>query len=341
MTLKNSPNADEIVGYLENTCGVVPPKRLDVMVTSLEALGLRSLAKESPKSLPFLHPLVVPIAEKGRESAVCPAVGMDKEGIIGLLRWPKASLKADMPVVFCDAETGLVTLLATKVADYVKRLSCESDFFQLAAASCIIDASNAEVRYEDQYEAGSVFNFGRGLDVYCVMRIAAFPSTYRALVQSHKDKSDVASALITCEKATSTFGEYGECHVFQAQVLAKEPGYELEARDSARAALAGPLWTMGVSKPTMDEMARLAGKDSIEQYASDLKNFKSGGAAAKTTSTLEAALDQAAFSMDCLVLDAYSEGGELPVAWADLRPELAALYTEGGLPEVANLVKGD
>jgi hypothetical protein len=272
-----------------------------------------------------------------------------------------------MPVVFCDAETGLVSLLANRVSDYVKRLCCESDFLHLAAAPGLVEAANGSLPPKDQYELGSVHKFSRGLEVYCALRIAAFPSTYRALAASHKSKGDVASALVTCEKAASVFEAYGESHAFQAQMLQREPGYELEARDAARSALSKPLWTMGgallgfpddshttTTTTVVPDMVHLAGKASVGEYLSDLKRAKEssalgggGSGAGATQSPQEAALDQAAFAMDCHVLEAFAwagaaaAGSQAPIDWASMRPRLVGICESGGLTELSVLVRGE
>jgi len=340
--------AATIGAYCETTCGVVPPRRLGAMVRTLEAAGLRSLAGQPPKETPFLHPLVIPVAAKegGGGGGGAPSTGGSEGGVVGLLRWPKASLSSDLPVVFCSASTGGLTLLASKVSDYVKRVAAESDFLGLDGSAAVLEAANQGLAYEEQYEAGSVANFGRGLDRYCILRIAAFPDSYMGLVVEHKERGDVASALITCEKACEVFAEYGALDVFQARALAQEPGYDLEARDAARTALGKPLWTSGEGGAGLLEVAQLAGKADLAEYAADLakaEGAKEAEAARMGQPAATSFLDRAARAMDHAVLDAFAAAGSeaAPVDWASQREALATLYAQGDLTQVANLVRGD
>jgi len=297
--------------------GIVAPKSLGQLVQILELKGMKLSGTSADLNV---HPLIIPL--------VLSPTG----GVIGLLRWPRASLNLDVPLVISDQVTGAVRLLGLKVTDYVRKLAAEADFEELEEAEAIIELANKGLPYEKTYEAGSVKNFNRGVDRFLLTKVAAFPETYEALTQDHISKGDVTSALITAEKYCSVFGDFGDPHVFQAKLLAKEPGYDLEARDAARTALGKPLWTMNPGD--LDGIAKLAGKQGVEDYANALRMSYTGPSATATKS--DVALDRAARIMDYAVLDAAVSSSSL--AWDSFRAELSELYETGLLPEVSKLV---
>ena len=180
------PAMTDLVDYLELKQNVVAPKKLAHLCEILGILGMEvfDFSPEPPRMPSHVHPLVVPLAS-------------DASGVIGVLRWPRAKLSTELPVVRCEPSSGQVTLLAKSCADYAARLAAEADFREHCQAPTILGLANLQVPYEKQIEAGSVKNFNRGIDRYLLLKVAPFPDTYRNLAQGHLERGDRSSALIT------------------------------------------------------------------------------------------------------------------------------------------------
>jgi hypothetical protein len=280
---------------------------------------------EPPYMTPdWMHPLCFPLAR-------------DAEGcVVGLLRWPKAKLSTDLPVVRCEP-SGQVAILAKTVSDYATRLAAELDFAESPLSDAAVSLANEGWPYEKQLEAGSVKNFGRGLERYLILRVGPFPDTYQALARGHLDRRDATSALITAEKACAVFPEFGALHVWQAAMLSEEPGYGEEARDAARNALEKPLWTLGISSRAQFEslVALAEKKGGLDGYASEYRRLS---LEVKATASADQHTDNAARAMDEAVLTAAQS--DAAVSWASLRPLLAETYAKAAVSDVARLCRG-
>ena len=115
------------MGYVENY-GIVAPKGLRQLVEILEVLGWRREENALADGL-NCHPLVIPLA--------C----WDDGTVIGLLRWPKASLNLDAPLVLSKPK-GDIELLALKVDDYVLKMAAEADYEKVDGAGEILEIAN-------------------------------------------------------------------------------------------------------------------------------------------------------------------------------------------------------
>lgn len=275
----------------------------------------------------WTHPLCFPLATMGEGS---------EEHVIGLLRWPRAKLSTELPVIKCNSR-GQITVLAQTAAHYASRLAAELDFSDSPLAPEALILANTGWPYEKQLESGSVKNFGRGLDRYLILRVAPFPDTYQALAQGHLERGDATSALITAEKVCEVFPEYGHLHLWQSSLLSMQPGYGEEARDAARCALEKPFWTLGISSraqfESLLEVAEIKG--GLDAFAAE---YAQKSQEAKATKSDDQFTDNASRAMDEAVLAAARRDG--PVNWASVRPELAEAYDRAALEDVGRLVRG-
>jgi len=306
---------------------VVPPKNLGALRDIFALQGMTVTSGEPPYETPdWVHPLCFPLAQEAGDDGC----------VVGLLRWPKAKLSTELPVIRCE-KSGQVTVLSKSVAGYATRLAAELDFAESPLAEEAVSFANERWPYEKQYEAGSVKNFGRGLERYMILRVGPFPDTYQSLAQGHLDRNDVTSALITAEKACSEFAEFGALHVWQAHMLSKEPGYGEEARDAARTALEKPLWTLGFSsRAQFESLTTLAEKKGgLDGFATE---YRQKPVQVQNTAIAEQYTDKAARAMDEAVLAAAQ--ADSAVSWEPLRPLLAECYAKADINDVARLCQG-
>ena len=318
--------------YLEY-CGIVPPKRLGSLLRVLQLQDMKLMEPPPQGSYGGYHPLVVPLAKDADDS------------VVGLLRWPTAKRSDDLPVVrACFQAPAALTLVAKSVPDYVMRAAAAADFAGTPCSSDIVDIANEGLPYEKQYERGSVKNFNKGLDRYLLLRVAAFPDTYESLARDHLDtRKDEQSALITAEKACDVFGDWASMHAFQARLLTLVPGYDLEARDSARAALSKPLWTLGCDIDEFRELVLLAGKESVSDFVTAYRKMAENERTSPDVLSGKipperAAIDAASRLMDLAVCDTFFS--EEKHDWDSVRPKLGELYTASGSTSLARLVLG-
>ena len=168
------------------------------------------------------------------------------------------------------------------------------------------------------------------------MSVGAFPDVYEGLARFHLAKGDVASALVTCERATSCAPGWASPHAFHADVL-MEVGREAEGRDAARFGLTLPLWTAG-SVERVREMGAVAGYQDAESlgkiyrrlYEDERVEEIQGGKAPE-----QVALDRAAWLLDVCVAETDGFTG----GWDDVRERLAELYDAAGLEDMATFVR--
>eukprot|EP00798_Chlamydomonas_sp_ICE-L_P020266 gene20266-27020_t len=101
--------------FIEEIAVCKSPKRLSSILKALEASGSKTV---SPSSREGLHPLLIPLVEDAKTSAVtC------------LLRWPQPAeyTNMTMPVVSLKRGAVSVTLIARSVDEYLHRMLAEED----------------------------------------------------------------------------------------------------------------------------------------------------------------------------------------------------------------------
>lgn len=132
--------------YLTSVASVEAPARLEVLLEVLLASD-PSLEPMAPTTRGGgVHPLVIPLAQ-------------NQTGHFGLLRAPTAARADPLPVVWCSAGHGGMTLQCTNSDNFVVGLAVEADHEEDAAAEALIETANKGLEYEEAYEMGSVRNF--------------------------------------------------------------------------------------------------------------------------------------------------------------------------------------
>lgn len=165
------------------------------------------------------------------------------------------------------------------------------------------------------------------------MRAGPFPDIYEDLVRFHRAKGDEQSALITCERAATTFPGWGRAHAFHAGVL-KEMNREMEARDAARFSLQMPLWTLG-GRDVVEDMRKLAGyveEDSLPKIFKRLYEDKREQEIADGKQPQQVALDRAAYLLDLCVAERRED-------WEAAKMGLTELYEEANMDDFATFVR--
>eukprot|EP00897_Mesotaenium_endlicherianum_P008829 jgi/Mesen1/7975/ME000424S07147 len=266
----------------------------------LDILKLKGEEPTSPADRRGMLPLAIPLT-------VNPTTGE----VTALLRWPTAPEGMDMPVVRVH-KSGVI-LLSKTIEAYVKRALAEEDAAGGGGSPGPMAAA-LEKRGRKLYIAGAFVESGvPKLDVFLMKKIYRRQLTSVGHYEHSKSlESGVeVSALITGEfySGRQHFPGFGRPFVFSAELLLKV-GRTGEAKDAARIALKSPWWTLGTP---YQEVAELAGwGDAQLEFALE-----------------RVALDQAAFLLDLASVDC---------SWDAKRDQLAALYEEGGLKEVADFI---
>lgn len=223
-----------------------------------------------------------------------------------------------------------LTLIASSSVCAVTRALATADFSgRRAEAAAIREASSLALAYQD----GEVDKSGLGLERYLIMKTGPFPEIYEGLVQFHKTKGDEQSALITCERAATTFPGWGRGHAFHANIL-RDMGRESEARDAARFALQIPLWTLG-GHDVVENMRQLAGyveEESLPKIFKRLYEDKREKEIEEGKQPAQVALDRAAYLLDLCVAERRED-------WESAKLGLADLYEEAGMSDFATFVK--
>ena len=81
------------------------------------------------------------------------------------------------------------------------------------------------------------------LDRYLLTKVGPFPDCYERLAQNFKDKDNIVSALITCERSVSLFYSWGHPLHFHTKML-RDAGRPHECLEAARSAMGLPKWTL-------------------------------------------------------------------------------------------------
>ncbi|MFT5584574.1 MAG: hypothetical protein ACI9VR_002159 [Cognaticolwellia sp.] len=263
--------------------------------------GLEDAELVDPRARGGLHPLVIPVAKT------------DQGITIGLLRWPTATDNFPLPVVRVG-NVGM-SLWAASIDQLLHSELATRD----ADGEDLAGLSAAANREELLYKAGTLAESGLPLKAYLLLRVAGLPHLYEELALKHKAKGDHTSAAVTAERAGVASKGWGRPQAFLSRLL-EEQGMPDSGREAARAALSLPIWTLGAP---FEEIALRAGWKApitAQPY--------------RTLAELpdKPILDRAAHWMDVWAIE---EGD-----WDALRPKLAELYSEAGLPHIAAFVGG-
>ncbi len=252
-----------------------------------------------PEDRAGLHPLVVPLARA------------EDGQTIGLLRW--ATPPRDMPWPLVSAGELGMRLLANSPDQWIWKELATRDADKEHLGGLVLAAN----RDEQLYEPGDLEASKLPLMAYLVLRVGGLPEVYEELALRHLERGDVMAALVTADRLCNVARGWALGHAFRSELLAGQGRHEAAA-DSARAALVDPVWTLG--RP-FEPVARRAGW----KHTVDGRGYR-----LLAEDTERSPLDRAAHWLDAWAVD----GGD----WDELRPVLAELYDEGGLPELARFV---
>ena len=284
--------------FLSTVAGVAPPPRLTAWQAILAGSGAEIL---DPGARAGLHPLVVPVAR-------------DPLGaVVGLLCWPTAPEGFPPPVVrqyVQGPRRWSLELVATSVDAAVHRELVARD----AAGEALPPADPSDPA--PVYRAGDLAASGLPLASYRLTRIGEVHGFFEELVDRHLERGATMAALVTADRALRVAPGWARPLAFRALLLARL-GQDDEARDTAAAALAEPIWTMG---HPFGEVAAIAGwrrvtSEPFRRLADDPQKLPA---------------DRAAHLLDAVAV----EGGD----WGRDRDRIAALYAEAGLAGAAALV---
>lgn len=230
--------------YIINTAKVpIPPARLN---TLLQLLQLNGDTLSNPRDRKGLNPFLIPLAKSSKDgSSIC------------FIRWPTQKEGMDLQIVRTN-EVG-ITLEAMGTDQLCKRIVIEQDFYgEPSALDAVSILNNGGISYQ-LGEFMPFFKSGKfpvlskedqrlAIDRYLLTKVGAFPDCYERLANRFVELGDEVSGLVTCERAVSIFYGWGHPNGFQAKILNKLPGRDIEAKDSARAAMISPKWTLAKSK---------------------------------------------------------------------------------------------
>lgn len=319
-TLQTAEHVKEIERYLRNIAKADSPPYLDAMVYTL--LKQPGAEATTPSARHNMHPFFIPVVKKENTNTVT-----------GLLRWPTPPEEFPLPVVTCSQNDPCLTLVSPSTKSFVTRAIAEADYAGREAQRDDIRSSSV---LAVGYQNGDVDKSGLGIERYLTVHTEGFPDIYEGLAQFHLAKGDESSALITCERAARAQAGWGRAHAFHAEIL-KGLGRELEARDAARFSLQLPLWTIG-SVTRVRDMAVLAGyqeEESLRKIYRTLYEDKREKEIAEGKPSAQVALDRAAWLLDVCVAEK-EWGGK---GWEDIREQLAELYDEAGMNDLATFVR--
>jgi hypothetical protein len=245
-----------------------------------------------------LLPLLVPLGRRGDE-------------IVGILRWPTPESDTPNPVVRTHGHQ--LHLVAPSVEALLHRSLVELD----ARGAWDFAFAVAADPEGSLYTRGALAASRLPLPAYLLMKVGVDHDFFAKLIDRHFERGDETAALVTGDRVARESYGFARAVALRAHSLARA-GKMTEAAEAARTALYQPVWTLG---EPFAPFARLAGwKSPVTSIAYQRL----------ATDTTKLPADRAAHLMDQVAVD---EGD-----WDAIRPELAALYQEAGLAEVAELV---
>jgi len=312
------------------------PARLDSL---LKILALDEDAEiVSPSERQGLNPFLVPLAKSKKSTN--PA-----HGILCYIRWPTQKEGAELQLVR-TTEAG-ITLEALTTSEYIVRKAVELDFAADPLAQQVLDLVN-----EDQpvslYKIGDYMAFMKSgkfptltemdrrivLDKFLLTKVGQFPDSYERIANNFFEAKNEVSALVTCERALGIFYGWGSTSAFHSAMLLQCDGREKEARDSAKAAMGMPAWTIAPTWANLEKCAATAGFSGLS-ILGEMHHFRSNDERkdeiGEGLSPIQFTLDQAAHLMDAV---AFGKGD-----WESARPVIAQKYRDGGYPEMAEFIE--
>lgn len=283
--------------FLRDTAGLVVPPRLKALLMYFAG----SLDLMSPDQTEGVHPLVIPI-------------GVDEDGgIYGFLRWPTPPNTLPIPIVRQVGSS--IFLMANSADEMLHRELAWRDAQDDESPGALLVAAN---RDEPLYEIGDVARTGLPLPAYFLLKVGVPTSFFEDLIDGHMERGDETAAMVTAERACSAALGWGRPHAIRTKLLIRLGKLE-EARDSARAALLEPIWTLGTP---FEPIAKLAGWNPPI-------TARPFWELVEDTSKLPG--DRAAHLMDAVAVEGAS--------WVDHRTALASLYDEAELPQLADFIR--
>ena len=247
--------------------------------------------------------LLAVLAERGEtpttdRSGLCPLLeplSKDAGGTTALLRWPTPP--KDMPAPLVRQVGHGVRLLAASTEQFLRRVD-------------VLREHAGHPPTGPVYVPGSLAASKLPVHAYLLLKVGGLPETYEALAVRHEEKGDLTAALVTLDRCAGLFPDWGRYHALRAELFQRQERLD-EARDTARAALAQPLWTLGAPVADVAAMAKL-------EITSERVRGLEGPI-----------LDRAAHLLDAAFLEE---------DWDAVRAPLSAIYREAGLDEVADFV---
>lgn len=351
---------DKHVSFLSGPAKVDPiPQRFRTLLQILELKCKNSKEEDFSNIVPCptaarkgINPFLVPIAENV----------VTKE-LLSFIRWPTQKANMDLQIVRASAD-GMLTLVSLGTDQYCHRLAVEMDFFGHPEAGAAIALLNSVGEVPINYKQGDFLPFLKSgkfpaitpadlrlvLDRFLLTKVGAFPDCYERLANDFFEKGNTVSALVTCERASSVFYGWGHPMAFHSNMLQRIPDRDKEARDTARASMSMPKWTLAPNKAGLQKAVITAGfTDS--SILGDLHAFRARDVREKDVaeglSPIQVTLDQAAHLMDAVALGISSnfikvdtEAGNENYfnSWDDARVELASKYRQGGYPDMADFI---
>ncbi len=230
--------------------------------------------------------------------------------VLGLLRWPTPDAGTATPVVRTDGWQ--VTLVGPSVDAVLHRALATAD---------------AEDRWDDALASHTDALYLRGtlaasrlpLAGYLMMRVGVDHGFFEERIAAHEARGDIDAALVTADRLMQDTHGFARAGAIRAWTLARARRLE-EAADAARLTLLQPAWTLG---EPFAPIARLAGwTDPITSW----------GFRRLADDDSRPPADRAAHRMDQVAVDRGP--------WEAIRLELASLYEEAGLSDLADWING-
>jgi len=333
LSLESQVTSEAHVKFIENMALTKAPSQIS---TLFKLLNIRGDLFVSPDEREAMNPFLIPISKPNDRT----------NATLCFVRWPTPQDDSDMQLVY-NYPAG-IELAAMSTEHMCRRITCEMDFYGEIGAKKAVEILNHDgMDYKSgdylpylksgKFPAITTHDLRLVLDRYLLTKVGPFPDCYERLALNFKDKNDIVSSLVTCERAVSLFYGFGHPVSFHAKLL-REIGREIESRDAAKAALGMPLWTCSRSNEDMNDLALLAGFTGAQilgemhlYRANDSREEEMEGDNGLEPEQL--ALDQAAHLMDAVVMGA-TDGG-----WRGSIDIIAKKYEFAGYSDVAKFLR--
>lgn len=235
-------NATAYESFLRTIAKVEPPSRLS---TLLDLIVLKGDTLVDPNNRGGLNPFLVPISRDNTD-----------QSLLCYIRWP--TQREEMPLQLVRTTQSGVRLVSLSTDNLCHRYAVEMDFRNEPTALRAIEKLNKDsVLYNpgdyDTYLKSGKFATDTEkerslvLDRYLLTKVGPFPDCYERLAQNFKEKDNIMSALITCERSVSLFYSWGHPLHFHTKML-RDAGRPLECLETARSAMALPKWTLAAEQ---------------------------------------------------------------------------------------------